>query len=555
MTFRARLSLAFALAALAPIVGFGLGVRHEMTTRLDEQAARRVAALVAFVKADLAAEIRRTRTRLGALGRELADDNRFRLAVQGGDRRWLLDWAAGARRASGLDLLVLQDSGGRVLSSGHFRNEYDRLDPELPKTLAWAADGTALVRVRTPEAGLLALAGIDSFKVAGRSYTLAGGRAVDSARFATLARDGEIAATLVLGDSTCRLGARCGLGVTVADVALPFLDEVTPGRSGTAHLAITRDPGPAAALRRSVAGWWALALGATLALALGLAGWLAARLARPIGELAAKTAALDLDRLNQDFSTDRADEIGALARLLDAMTRRLRVSAGRLREAERRAATGDLARQVNHDIKNGLAPIRHVVRHLADVAEREPDRLAAIFRERKATLESSVDYLDRLARSYARLSPALDRTASDANAILAEVARSVSGPGVAVETRLAEGLPPVRADPLVVRRVLENLVGNAVDALGGQPGRITLGTGLAGWGDDRRVRITVADTGRGMARAELDRVFEDFYTTKPGGTGLGLTVVRRLLGDLGGSVRVETTPGQGSTFTVEIPAA
>ena len=67
------------------------------------------------------------------------------------------------------------------------------------------------------------------------------------------------------------------------------------------------------------------------------------------------------------------------------------------------------------------------------------------------------------------------------------------------------------------------------------------------------VRIAVSDTGRGMSKAELDRAFDDFYTTKAGGTGLGLSIVRRLVLDSHGSLKVETEPGEGSTFVVEIP--
>jgi signal transduction histidine kinase len=74
-------------------------------------------------------------------------------------------------------------------------------------------------------------------------------------------------------------------------------------------------------------------------------------------------------------------------------------------------------------------------------------------------------------------------------------------------------------------------------------------------GPERRVRLAVSDTGRGMTRQELDRAFSDFFTTKVSGTGLGLSVVRRLVTDLGGSLRAETAPGEGSTFTVELPVA
>jgi signal transduction histidine kinase len=224
-----------------------------------------------------------------------------------------------------------------------------------------------------------------------------------------------------------------------------------------------------------------------------------------------------------------------------------------LREAERAAATGDLARQVNHDIKNGLAPIRNVLRHLAQTAEREPATLATVYADRRGTLDASVDYLDELARTYARISPALGRGTTDPRLVVLELARGVSG--AAVDVRMPDTLPKVRADAVVLHRILDNLVSNAVDALEGKPGTITIAAEPVNNGTERRVRFAVSDTGRGMTRAELDRAFNDFYTTKPAGTGLGLSVVRRLLTDIGGSVKADTAPGEGSTFTIEIPAA
>jgi len=120
---------------------------------------------------------------------------------------------------------------------------------------------------------------------------------------------------------------------------------------------------------------------------------------------------------------------------------------------------------------------------------------------------------------------------------------------------LADALPAVRTDPLVLRRILENLIGNALDSLASPGGTVIVGTtrGAGGDGDSSVVRITVADTGRGMSREELNRAFDDFYTTKPDGTGLGLSIVRRLVLDANGALRVETAPGAGSTFIVELP--
>jgi len=107
----------------------------------------------------------------------------------------------------------------------------------------------------------------------------------------------------------------------------------------------------------------------------------------------------------------------------------------------------------------------------------------------------------------------------------------------------------------MIRRVLENLVGNALDSIAGRPDANVLvsteqpanGTGGSS------VRITIADTGSGMTQTELDRAFDDFYTTKAGGTGLGLSIVRRLILDLNGSLRVETAPGAGTRVTIELP--
>ena len=279
-------------------------------------------------------------------------------------------------------------------------------------------------------------------------------------------------------------------------------------------------------------------------------------MSRPLRELAGKTAAIDLDRLDVDFASERTDEIGALSRLLGAMTARLRSGAARLREAERRIAMGDLARQVNHDIKNGLVPIRNVLRHLDEVARDRPEALGTIFEERRGTLESSVGYLDTLARNYARLSPAAAPEQCDVNAMVSEVVRA-SAAGATVRTRLADRTPAGRRGPADA----------AADPgePGGQRGRQRLVGGRRGGGLDRarhpRRHGARRPDHRGRHRAGHDAAPSSIAPSttstppRPGGTGLGLSIVRRLVLDLGGALRVETEPGAGTRATVEIPAA
>ena len=558
MSFRTRLLLGILIAVLLPLGALALGVRREMERRLTGEYERRVSAMVGLVEADLAKESDAIATRLSSLAADLSRNNRFRLAVLQADpssRRYLLDYAGDAMSLSGLSMLQIQDSAGRILSSGHFRNEFDQRQPELPRLLA-GARARALVRTRTPETPILVLARVDSFAVGGRRFSIIGGVPAEAQLLDGPARGSDISVALMLPGNQ---PPDSGSSRVIRALALPYVDLLTgsaPTLDSAAFL-VTQSLGTLRALQRSVDRWFLLTLALTVAAALTLAAWISSRISRPIRELARKTSEVDLDRLDVNFEIDRSDEIGALSRLLGEMTGRLRASSARLREAERKAAVGELAQQVNHDIKNGLAPIRNVLRHLSQVAGQEPGQLPAVFQERKGTLESSVEYLDTLARNYARLSPTIDRAPCNVNALVAEVLRNTSADGTTLHSDLSPARPEALGDGLMIRRILENLIGNAVDSVADRAGgKVVVTTGsVVGEGEAPRVRITVADTGRGMSRRELDQAFDDFYTTKERGTGLGLSIVRRLILDLNGSLQVETEPGAGTSFVVELPAA
>jgi len=139
MSFRTRLLLVFLAAVLVPMVVLSLLIRGEMTSRLTAQYERRVEGLVAVIEEDVTRESAAIASSLAALRQAILDDNRFRSAAvdrDQGERRYLLDYAGGAMRLTGLSILQIQDGAGRIISSGHFRNEYDRLEPRLPRLLS-----------------------------------------------------------------------------------------------------------------------------------------------------------------------------------------------------------------------------------------------------------------------------------------------------------------------------------------------------------------------------------------------------------------------------------
>jgi signal transduction histidine kinase len=560
MSLRTRLLLAFAAVVLIPIALLAFGLRQEMIARLSDEYQGRVDRVVEVIREDLARESDGIGERLASLERALVNDNRFRLAAVAGvesERDYLLDYAGTAMRLTGLSMLQILDSDGRILSSGHFRNEHGRIDAAIGPALS-RVRGVAFVTVRAPDGEFLALARVESFVIGERPFTLIGGITVHENFLARLARDPSIVVSLHHPGGVLSTGRPSYPGnAAVGELQVPLIR----GEAGTAHeaaparLQVTQPLTPLATLLRDADAWFLLTAAGAGVTALLLAVWVSSRISRPLAELAEKTAVLDLDRLDIDFEPGK-DEVGRLARLLGDMAARLRSSTARVREAERRATVGDLARQINHDIKNGLIPLRNVMRHLTAVARDEPATLPTVFAERQQTIASSIAYLETLATSYQRLSLPLDKRACDVNMLVADVVRAVQEQDhVEFKTNLAH-VPPVVGDATAFRRILENLMANAVDSLQSKPGHVTISTQVVNRdGEAPSVRVTVADTGRGMSSDEAKRMFDDFYTTKKDGTGLGLSIVRRLVTDLHGTIAVDSALDRGTRFVLDFPAA
>jgi signal transduction histidine kinase len=565
MSFRARLVLAFGVLAVGPLAVFAIGTREAAVGRLEDEYIRRVDVLIRVIETDLEEESESIAVRLRSLAQAILDDNRIRMALlqaSGYERDYLLDYAGGAMKLAGLSMLQIQDGDGRILSSGHFRNEYDRLDPGLPEWLASAPGGAALTVVRAPDVSFLALVRADSLQLGDRRFTIIGGVDVDRPFLIRMAREGDLAVSLEYpgglmssnGELQRRLiedPERTLAGVVMRQLPVTFL---AAGGSASARFMVTHSRAPMVALRRTSSRWFLIGGSAAAVVALLLAAWLSARISRPIAALGRKATLLDLDRLDVDFGTDRTDEIGALSRRLGEMTDRMRDGAGALREAERRAAIGDLSRQVTHDIRNGLVPLRNVLQHLGQLSREEPSALPSVFDERRETLDSSLSYLESLAAGYGRLRRETTPERCDVNEIVRQlVDEAPRGDVIRYDLALDPNLPPVSADKLSIRRVLKNLVANAAESLEGAGGTVTISTGFSGDGHGERIRVSVGDTGVGMSSEQCERAFEPFYTTRESGTGLGLSIVRRLVTDLGGSVSVESRPGEGSIFMVDMP--
>ncbi|MCB9513060.1 MAG: ATP-binding protein [Candidatus Krumholzibacteriia bacterium] len=556
MTLRTRILLAASLLVLLPTLVLSLAGRQQTAHRLREQHAARLDAMATLLEEDLALRADAIAARLAALGRDLQGDLALRRALTGDDpasQRLRIDLAARRMALMGLDVLQIQDAEGRILSAGHFRDAFDRREPGLADALARQPGGTALAEFRRPEGSLLALTRLDSLRLDGRDYRLLGGERLDDAALRRLAGgSGLRLALLVDGEPRATSG---GPLPGEADRSLPLAALGPRGEPREGVLLLAESRGALAALLGGFDLWLLGALTATLAGGLALALWLSTRLGRPLRDLAARTERLDLDNLDADFplAGERRDEVGALARTLSLLTSRLRSGRVALVEAERRATLGDLARQVTHDIRNGFTPLRNVLAHLSRLARETPAELPAVYLEREGTLTRGLAYLEDLADHYARLRPERRAERVDLGALLREIVPVGEAGGVRTRLAVAPDLPRLVADPASLRRIAENLLRNAREALGPEGGRVDVDLRQVERDGEPHLRLEVADDGCGIAPEDRSRVFEDFYTSKAQGSGLGLSVVRRLAADLGGRVELDSAPGAGARFRVLLP--
>jgi nitrogen fixation/metabolism regulation signal transduction histidine kinase len=274
---------------------------------------------------------------------------------------------------------------------------------------------------------------------------------------------------------------------------------------------------------------------------------------RPVNQLAAAADAVASGDWNTQVEVRSSDEIGRLGDAFNQMTRHLIEQRERLVQAERVAAWRELARRLAHELKNPLFPLQITVENMQRARDRYPEQFDEVFREGTSTLLAELANLKQIIGRFSDFAkmPAPEMQPLSLNDLASENVR-LFGPqldkaGVRAAMELDPQLRPVPADPEQMTRVLRNLILNAIDAMPGG-GVLTLRTAATGTG----ARLEVADTGQGLTPEECERLFTPYYTTKTHGTGLGLAIVQSVVSDHKGRISVESAPGKGTTFRIEL---
>jgi nitrogen fixation/metabolism regulation signal transduction histidine kinase len=221
-------------------------------------------------------------------------------------------------------------------------------------------------------------------------------------------------------------------------------------------------------------------------------------------------------------------------------------------------AWGEMARQVAHEIKNPLTPIKLAVQHVRRAWADGRDDFGDILDRNVESVLREIDRLGEIARAFSRFGTPAESTEPLEPVEVRRVAEDTlalyrgGDDGIAYRLEIDGDAPRALAREGELREVLVNLLENARAALDGS-GEVRISAGPAGGG--AWVRIDVSDTGEGIAPEQLPRIFEPRFSTRTSGTGLGLAIVRRMVESWGAGITVDSTPGEGTTVHLRLRAA
>jgi two-component system, NtrC family, nitrogen regulation sensor histidine kinase NtrY len=599
MSFRRKLLVVFSLTVFLSVAGVALLVQLVTRNAFEKTENQRTAALVAQFQREFNRRGDDVARRVEAIAASDAV-TRMATALNGtsADFAEYFDLARAMAESHQLEFLEILDGRGTIVSSAQWPAKFGYPEPAF-EVISTSNDQSPFLKLEDlQDSTALGFFAARAIRTGERSVYVVGGRKLDKNFLLALDLPADTRALLYQNrgdhfspDLLLDPGARASVAdpVRPAEKFAPLIDAVRkynqeisgivewtsegadeevfhaiPLRGvGKDHvllgiLLIGNSRRSYVELKRRIRDAALLVGGGGIVLAILLSSWASARVTRPLVQLA--RAAQDVASGDWDASVkvEGHDEVAQLAESFNRMTSELLAQKERLVQTERVAAWRELARRLAHELKNPLFPLQLTVENLIRAREHSPEMFEEIFRESSQTLLAEISNLKGIIGRFSEFSkmpqPQLQRV--QVNEIVEAVARlfqaqfQTQGHGaIHCGIQLAPRLDLIAADPELLHRALSNLVLNAMDAMP-NGGTLTLRTRR----NDGRVVIEVCDTGSGLTREECERIFTPYYTSKQHGTGLGLAIVQSVISDHGGRISVQSEPGKGTKFVIELPS-
>ncbi|GAO30965.1 sensor histidine kinase [Geofilum rubicundum] len=290
-------------------------------------------------------------------------------------------------------------------------------------------------------------------------------------------------------------------------------------------------------------------------LVISIAVFLSRQITRPLLLLQSKISQIKLDRFNDKIDYKGEDEIGGLVAEYNRMVDELAVSAGKLAKTERELAWREMAKQIAHEIKNPLTPMKLNIQFLQRAWNDKVEDFDGYMNRVTGTLIEQINSLSSIASEFSKFAQMPTAKSEAVNIIdKIETSRTLFGDSGNVPIHLINHAGEhvmVRADGEQLLGVFNNLIKNAIQSIPAvRDGLVEIDVRRM----DDKVVVGIKDNGKGVPDAIRDNLFVPSFTTKTGGMGLGLAISRRVIENAGGRIWFETEEGLGSVFYVELPS-
>lgn len=596
MTFRRKLLLVFSVSVALSVAAVAWLVQEVTRKAFEKTENERTSQLVRQFQREFSRQGEDVTRRVDDIA---ASDtvNRMAPALNGtsADSAEYFDLARSLAESHQLDFLELLDSRGTIVSSAQWPAKFGYPDPSFPILSSSSQQPAFLKLEQLQDSTALGLFTVRTSHDRDHPLYVLGGRRLDKSFLSAMNITPEMRVMLyqnrdvsfspdllIYPDSSGADGARpaeklralvdgvrrtnqemTGLVHWSSDVGNEEVFDAIPLRGlGNDHsllgiLLIGQSRRAYADLSRKIRDAALLAGGGGIVLALFLSGWAAARVTRPIEQLAGAAQSVALGNWDTRVQVSGHDEVALLASSFNQMTAELLAQKQRLVQAERVAAWRELARRLAHELKNPLFPLQLTIENLIRSRSQSPEQFEEVFRESSQTLLAELANLKGIISRFSEFSkmPQPQLQPVNVNEVLRGVAQlfqaQFHAPGKPlIQCRLEtdQSLRPIAADPELLHRAISNLVLNAMDAMP-QGGTLTLLTRR----EAQKAVIEVSDTGIGLTPEECARIFTPYYTSKQHGSGLGLAIVQSVVSDHGGTITVRSQPGKGTSFVIELP--
>ncbi|HYM80243.1 MAG TPA: ATP-binding protein [Candidatus Limnocylindria bacterium] len=558
-SLRSRLILGSSLVALVPLAIVMFLLSQRIGVMMRTQATERLNAALGSLQTRLRFDGEQLAGKLRILGRDPTFKRLYLLRPEG--NRDLSEHVAERRFLLDLDFLQVVDSSGNVVADASLTTR-DEQEPwrvgatqrpglaiaQLEGAPGLAMTATAPIRYENATAGLL-----QGGLVFDSAFLTRLGRASGVELILRDAQDRVVAATLDSAQQSALPAAkrfdRLELGGG-SYLGRSFALEVGPSPHASITGLVSTAPADQTIATLQLTAAFLGVMGVGIAILLGI--FWSSQISRPVEQLAAYSHELSQGRWDRPLKLDSVRELQTLVIALDGMRSDLQTYRARLLTSERQAAWSQMARKVAHEIKNPLTPIAVSVADLKRSYELKRADFPQILDQAARVVAQEVETLKRLLQEFSEFGrfPA-PRLAPVALSNLLSQLETLYVRDVA-EGRLSFARPDrdatIHADAGQMRQALVNLIKNGLEALDGN-GRVVVSAAIA----SEMLEVAVSDTGPGLDAEQKAHLFEPGFTTKAHGSGLGLTIVERIVNDHHGTITVDGDPGPGTTFRIRIP--